>query len=67
MRALERILTAIALFVMPFIGLAASAHQMEHGSGVGAVFYGLVSLIVFWELARLSWHWHKESRLHRAW
>lgn len=67
MRALERILTAIALFVMPFIGLAASAHQMEHGSGAAAAFYGLVSLIVFWELARLSWHWHKESRLHGSW
>jgi hypothetical protein len=66
MRALERILTGIALVVMPFLGLAASAHQIEHGSAIGAVIYGAISLIVIWELARLSWRWHKESRLHRA-
>jgi len=66
MRFLERILTGIALIVMPFLGLAASAHQVEHGSWTGAVIYGSISLIVIWELARLSWRWHKESRLHRA-
>ncbi len=66
MRALERILTAVALFVMPFLGLAAAAHQMEHGSGLGAAIFALVSLIVVWELARLSWLWHRDNRLHRS-
>lgn len=65
MKVLERILTGIALIVMPFIGIAASAHQVEHGSPAAAVIYGAISLIVIWELARLSWHWHKESVLHR--
>ena len=66
MRVLERILAGMALIVMPFLGLAASAHQIEHDSPIAAVIYGVVTVIVVWELARLSWRWHKEDRLHRA-
>jgi hypothetical protein len=65
MRALERILTAIAVLVLPLVGLAAAAHQVEQGSPLGAFVYAAAVAIAFVELARLSWRWHKDSRLHR--
>jgi membrane protein implicated in regulation of membrane protease activity len=67
MRTLERILTGIALLLMPLIGLAASAHQMESDSPATAALFAAASFVAIWELARLSWRWHKESRLHRSW
>ena len=66
MNLVERIVTGIALLMMPLIGLAASAHQAEKGSQLGAAIYGVVSLIAFVQLARLSWQMHKDRRLHRA-
>ena len=64
--ALERILTGIALLLMPLVGLAASAHQAERGSMIAAAIFAAVSLIALVQLARISWYLHKESRLHRA-
>jgi hypothetical protein len=66
MRTLERILTAIAVLLLPFVGLAAAAHQVEQGSRAAAYVYAAVAIIAIVELVRLSWHWHKQSRLHRA-
>jgi hypothetical protein len=66
MRALERILTAIAVLLLPLVGLAAAAHQVEQGSRIAAFVYAGVAIVAFVELVRLSWHWHKESRLHRS-
>ena len=63
---IERTLTAIALLIMPLVGLAASAHQAERGSTIAAVIFAIVSLIAIVQLARLSWHLHKDRRLHRA-
>lgn len=64
--ALERILTGIALLIMPLVGLAASAHQVERGSRTAALVFATVSLIAIVQLARISWHLHKDSRLHRS-
>ncbi|MDP8912710.1 MAG: hypothetical protein M3N39_03935 [Pseudomonadota bacterium] len=64
--ALERILTGIALLLMPLVGLAASAHQAERGSMIAAAIFAAASLIAMVQLARMSWHLHKESRRHRA-
>ena len=66
MNAVERILTVTALLIMPFVGLAASAHQAERGSQAAALVYAAVSLIAFVQLARLAWQQHKQRRLHRA-
>ena len=62
----ERIVTAIAMLLMPLIGLAAAAHQVEQGSAESGIVYGLACLIAFVQLARLSWRWHKNSRMHHA-
>ena len=62
----ERIVTALAMILMPLIGLAAAAHQVEQGSAASGIVYGLASLVAFIELARLSWRWHKDSRLHHV-
>ena len=64
--ALERILTGLALLIMPLVGLAASAHQAERGSMTAALVFAVASLIATVQLARISWHLHKESRLHRV-
>lgn len=64
--AVERTLTGIALLIMPLVGLAASAHQAEHGSMIAAVVFAVASLIATVQLARISWHLHKDRRLHRA-
>jgi hypothetical protein len=64
--ALERILTGIALLLMPLVGLAASAHQAERGSMIAALIFAAVSLIAIVQLARVSWHLHKEGRMHRS-
>lgn len=62
----ERILTGIALLIMPLVGLAASAHQAERGSMIAAIVFAVASLIATVQLARISWHLHKDRRLHRA-
>jgi hypothetical protein len=64
--ALERILTGIALLMMPLVGLAASAHQAERGSGIAAIIFAVAALIATVQLARISWHLHKDRRLHRV-
>ena len=61
----ERVLTGIALLLMPLVGLAASAHQAEQKSTVSAMIFAAVSVIAMVQLARVSWHLHRESRLHR--
>lgn len=66
MKVLERVVTAIAVLLMPLIGLAAAAHQMEERAPITAAVYGLGSLVALVQLARFSWKLHKESRLHRA-
>jgi len=65
MRILERVLTALAVLVLPLVGLAAAAHQVEQGSPLGALVYAVAVAIAIVELVRLSWRWHKDSRLHR--
>lgn len=64
--ALDQIVTGLALLLMPFIGLAASAHQAESGSVAVALLYGVTSLVVIVQLARLFWQAHRAGRLHRA-
>ena len=66
MNLVERIVTGIALLMMPLIGLAASAHQAEKGSQLSAIVYAVVSLVAFVQLARLWWQLHKRGRLHRS-
>ena len=66
MNILERILTGIALVMMPLVGLAASAHQVEQGSRLSAAVYAAVAMVAFVQLARLSWQLHKQGRLHRS-
>ncbi len=66
MNVVERILTAIAVLLMPFIGLAAAAHQMEQRSSFTAAVYGIGSIVALVQLARHFWHLHKGIRLHRA-
>lgn len=65
MSVLERVITAIAVLVMPLVGLAASAHQAERGSRLSAAVYGVVTITAIVQLARLYWQLHKEARLHR--
>ena len=64
--AVERILTGIALLLMPLVGLAASAHQAERGARITAIIFAAVSLVALVQLARISWHLHKESQRHRS-
>ncbi len=66
MNVVERVLTAIAVLLMPFIGLAAAAHQMEERSSFTAALYGMVSIVALVQLARHFWRLRKGSRLHRA-
>ena len=64
--ALERVLTGIALLIMPLVGLAASAHQAEKGLGLMAVLFAAVAAIATVLLARAFWRLHRRHRLHRA-
>ena len=64
--AVDQVATLLALLFTPFIGLAAAAHEAEDGSNGEAMFYVLMTLVVFVQLARMLWYGHKERRLHRA-
>ena len=64
--AVDQFVTLLALLIMPFIGLAAAAHEAEDGSGGEAALVAVASVIIMIQLARMLWHGHRERRLHRA-
>ena len=64
--AVDQFVTLLAFLIMPFIGLAASAHEAEDGSAGEAALFAVASVIIMVQLARMLWQGHRERRLHRA-
>ena len=64
--AVDQGITLVALLIMPFIGLAAAAHEAEDGSTGEAALFAIVSAVIVVQLARMVWEGHKQRRLHRS-
>ena len=64
--AVDQMITLLALLAMPFIGLAAAAHEAEDGSHGEAALYAIASVVIVIQLARMVWEGHKNRRLHRS-
>ena len=64
--AVDQVVTGLALLMMPFIGLAAAAHEAEDGSSGESALIAIASAVIMIQLARHFWHVHRAWRLHRA-
>ena len=62
---LDEIVSGIALLIMPFIGLAASAHAAEDTSQGEAALFAFASVVIFLLLLRMFWQSDRARRLHR--